>query len=163
MRRSEGIRAVRTRPGETSPILIATIRLLARATASGASFRHFSTNRRQLWTDALVDRRPRQAPSCRLRPHPVWFDRKEPTAEACRRERSLEQELKDDRAAARSERGASSWRMAASRRLCCPFSLMTENSQGNWCVPFAAKWGTTSTTAKTIAGARIDSTEPCSG
>jgi len=40
---------------------------------------------------------------------------------------------------------------------------MTENSQDRWRVSLTARWGTTSIIAKTIAGPRIDSTEPCSG
>ena len=40
---------------------------------------------------------------------------------------------------------------------------MTENSQDRRCVSRAARGGTTSITAKTIAGSRIGSTEPCSG
>jgi hypothetical protein len=43
------------------------------------------------------------------------------------------------------------------------FSPMIENSQSRWCALLASMRGTTSITAITPAGARIDFTEPCSG
>ena len=44
-----------------------------------------------------------------------------------------------------------------------PFSLMSEDFKDRWCVLVAAKRGTTSITAKTIADPDIDSTSPRSG